>query len=490
MTALTTIAWLLFFAILFAVSGMAYARRHINGLEGYIVARNSQTAIATMLTLLASSLGAWVLFAPAQAATWGGLAAVIGYSLGAMSPRLVMIPLGRRMRALIPQGHSLSEFVIVRYGPTMHVLCLLIMVFYLFITITAEITAIAKLVHLIAPVPLWLTALIILMATLAYTAYGGLRASIFTDKIQILVILPLLLMLCYFGWLATGGISYVMQELYVKAPHLLDLKDGTGIKAGVTFFIAILLTGVFHQGNWQRVYSAKSSKVMRSGFFIAALLVVPVVFVMGLFGLAFVALDAGKDSSVALFSIVFSYLPNWFVVLLIPLGLALVMSSADTAMNAVSSLVAVELRRLYPSGKSTTIMLWAKGMVIPLVFGVWFFASKGYSVLYLFLLADLLCSAAAYPVFAGLFNKHLNGRIAILSTLAGLIAGLALFPKPNQPPTYLLESFLVAALVPIFISFLLTRIWPIKKAYDFSQLKTLIQNIDKSISENTISKKH
>src|SRR5690625_7679301 len=85
----------------------------------------------------------------------------------------------------------------------MYALCLLIMLFYMFIAITAEVTAIAKLVTLLAPIPLWVTASIVLLATVVYTFYGGLRASIFTDQVQIFIIIPLLLALCVFGWQAT-----------------------------------------------------------------------------------------------------------------------------------------------------------------------------------------------------------------------------------------------------------------------------------------------
>ncbi len=102
---------------------------------------------------MASTLGAWILFSPAQAATWGGLAAVIGYALGSMSPRLVMIPLGRRMRELIPHGHTLTEFLMARYGRPMYGLALFIMLFYLFIALSAEVTAIAKLVTMLRPCP-------------------------------------------------------------------------------------------------------------------------------------------------------------------------------------------------------------------------------------------------------------------------------------------------------------------------------------------------
>lgn len=118
-----------------------------------------------------------------------------------MSPRLAMIPLGQRIRTLVPQGHTLTEFVLYRYGKTMYALSLLIVVFYLFISLTAEITAMAKMLQLIAPIPLGLSAGLIVLATLLYTAYGGLRASIFTGKIQMVIMLPLLGVLMYFGWL-------------------------------------------------------------------------------------------------------------------------------------------------------------------------------------------------------------------------------------------------------------------------------------------------
>ncbi|MBV6272090.1 sodium:solute symporter family protein [Alcaligenaceae bacterium CGII-47] len=478
LTSSTTIFWLLFFSGGFALAGVLYARRDRGGLEDYIVARGSQSTSATILTLLASGLGAWILFAPAQAATWGGLAAVIGYALGAMSPRLLMIPLGRRMRELIPQGHTLTEFVIVRYGRSMYGLTLLIMLFYMFIALTAEITAIAKLVALLAPVPLWVTAGIVMGATLLYTSYGGIRASIFTDKVQMLVIMPLLAWLVWLGWQAVGGIQPALVGLQVSAPQLLSLSDPTGIKAGLTFFVAILLTGLFHQGNWQRVYAAHDTRAMHRGFLLGGILVAPVIFIMGLFGLAFVGLGHRGDSSVALFAVIMPHIPIWFAVSLIPLGLALVMSTADTVISAVSSLIAVDARRLLPQASTRSLMALSRWLIFMLAIPVLIAAAQGYSVLYLFLLADLLCCAAAFPVFFGLFNARHDGLSAVVSTVCGLIAGLTLFPAPGARLEYLLESFLLAALVPLVIS--LMGIW-LRRAgshFDFARLGVAIQSLD------------
>src|SRR5690625_3849703 len=348
----TTLFWLILFATGFTLAGVLYARRSIDTVEEYIVARNSQTTTATMLTLMATSLGAWILFAPAQAAAWGGLGAIIGYALGAMAPRFAIIPLGHRIRMLVPEGHTLSEIVLARYGYAMYGLILLIMVFYLFITITAEVTAIAKLVALLAPIPLWLTALIVLSST-----------SIYTDKIQMLIILPLLSLLVYLGWQAVGDITTIKASLHQHAPHLLSWNHPDGLRAGVTFFVAILLTGLFHQGNWQRIYAAQSTRAMRNGFLLGGLLVAPFIFLMGLFGLAFVGLDAGDDSSIALFSVIMPGLPVWLAVALIPFGLSLVMSSADTVISAVSSLIAVDLRRLIPHARVSTLLRLSRGLI-------------------------------------------------------------------------------------------------------------------------------
>lgn len=473
------IFWLVLFALAFALAGVLYARRHRSGLEDYITARNSQGQLATVLTLMASTLGAWILFSPAQAATWGGLAAVIGYALGAMSPRLVMIPLGKRMRELIPNGHTLTEFLIERYGRPMYSLTLLIMLFYLFIALSAEITAIGKLVTLLAPVPIWITACIVMGATLRYTAYGGLRASIFTDRVQMMIIVPLLIILLVFGWQAAGGIAPTVQSLQVKAPQLLDLTDPVGVKAGLTFFVAILLTGLFHQGNWQRVYSARDTRSMRNGFLLGGLLVGPFIFLMGLFGLAFVGLAPAGDSSVALFSVLMPAVPLWFAVALIPLGLALVMSSADTAISAVSSLIAVDLGRLMPKASTQTMMRLSRWLIVALSVPIVVLAAQGFSVLYLFLLADLLCSAAAIPVFYGLFNKRHDGFTATLATACGLVAGLMLFPGPNEKPVYLLESFLAAGLVPVVVMIVVPYLRPKRPVFDFARLNASIRKLDK-----------
>ncbi|WP_417615098.1 sodium:solute symporter family protein [Oceanisphaera sp.] len=471
------ILWLCFFAAVFAIPGLIYARRQQDHLEDFIVARNSQNGTATMLTLLATTMGTWILFGPAEAATWGGIGAVTGYALGALVPRFMMIPLGKRLRELIPQGHTLTEFVLHRYGKTMYLFVMVIMMFYMFISLTAGLTAIAKMVELLAPVPLWVTATIVMAATLLYTLYGGLKVTIFTDRVQMLVILPFLVLLILFGWQAVGGLAPTIAGLKEKAPQLLNPFDMAGFKSGLTFFIAVVLTGLFYQGTWQRIFAAQDNKAIRNGFIVSGLLGFVVIFIMGLFGLAFVGLALPGDGSVALFNVLLSNIPLWFAIGLLPFGLALIMSSADSTISGISSMMVVDLRRLLPEFSANKLLGLSRWLIVLLSVPVLIVASQGFSVLYLFLLADLLCCAAAFPVFFGFYNARYRSYNAVLSTFAGLVAGLWLFPAPGEALNYLLESFLLASLVPVLVSALLLCI-PHRQSFDFSILRQRVRSLE------------
>lgn len=103
-------------------------------------------------------------------------------------------------------------------------------------------------------------------------------------------------------------------------------------------------------------------------------------------------------------------------------------------------------------------------------------AARGYSVLYLFPLTDLLCSAAAFPVFFGLFHRRYTGLDAVISTSCGLVTGLAMFPAQGAGTGILLESFVLATLVPVGVSLLLLRLLPDREAYDFSLLRATVRH--------------
>ena len=470
MSSWTAGAFILLVALGFAGAGVVYARGRVGSLESYITARGTIGVPATAATLVASGMGAWILFSPAEAATRGGLPSILGYALGAAAPLLVFIPLGNRLRRMMPEGHTLTEYVWHRYGKGMYIFTLPVILFYMFIFLAAEITGMSLMANLIAGVPLSYTATIVVGATLAYTAYGGLKASIFTDVVQTLLILPLLAAIVIAGYVILGGVGPSAAGLADRAPELTRWDNLSGIEGGLSLIIAILAANLFHQGYWQRVYAIRDAGSLRRGFLIAAVAVIPIVFAMGLFGLAAVGLDRAQTPSVALFSILLEALPEWLAVGLIILGLALVMSSADTLLNGISSLVAVDLGRAVLRAQERFLLRAARIATLILALPLVLIASQGYSVLYLFLVADLVCAAAAFPVFYGLYSERYTGLAAMLGTLAGLVAGAFVFPDPAMTRGSLLGAFILATGVSVAVSLALTPWRSRRRAFDSESL--------------------
>jgi Na+/proline symporter len=136
--------------------------------RNYIIGNRDESTFSLTTSLAASALGAWILFGPASAATWGGLGAVLGYALGAATPMLLLFNFGPKIRKEFPKGLTLTEFIKKRFGYSILKISLFLILFYLIIFLIAEVTAIAFLLNFISKTPLWITAGITLMICLLY----------------------------------------------------------------------------------------------------------------------------------------------------------------------------------------------------------------------------------------------------------------------------------------------------------------------------------
>ena len=159
--------------------------------KSHIVGDRNESIFSLTTSLSASALGAWILFGPASAATWGGAGAVIGYALGTAAPMLFLLNFGPKIRREFPNGMSLTELVKRRFGTRILKIILILILFYLTIFLIAEVTAIAFLLNLISKTPLWLTSGLTLIICLLYILRGGFKLSIITDKYQFLIVLGL-----------------------------------------------------------------------------------------------------------------------------------------------------------------------------------------------------------------------------------------------------------------------------------------------------------
>ena len=86
----TSLALVITVSLIFALIGLVYSKKY-QGINNYLTASRNVKFFSLSTSLVASALGAWILFGPASAATWGGVGAVIGYALGTAFPMIALI---------------------------------------------------------------------------------------------------------------------------------------------------------------------------------------------------------------------------------------------------------------------------------------------------------------------------------------------------------------------------------------------------------------
>ena len=437
-------------AVGFFFIGLGYINsKKISNNKNYIVGDRNEDTFSLTSSLTASALGAWILFGPASAATWGGIGAVIGYALGAAAPMIFLFNFGPKIRKEFPNGLTLTEFIRKRFGLGILKVSLFLIFFYMAIFLIAEVTAIAFLLNYISQAPLWLTSAITLIICLLYILKGGFKLSIITDKYQFIFIILIILLSIF---LILGNIELPSFELIKKnSPQLVNKDYLPNYTAGLTFFIAVAATNLFHQGNWQRVFSAKNNSTLRNSLIYSSFLIFFIVFWMGYSGLIAYSLNPEVIPDLGFFDLLIKDKNSFIVIGVLVLALSLTLSTIDTLINAISSLIIVNGDQINKSLKGKEIKKKTNKIIFLLSIVVFIFASKGYSILYLFLLADLLCSAAVVTIFYGFFNRKINSNLAFLSIICGLLFGLLFFPSQNFQTSILVGNLISLDAFSIFI---------------------------------------
>ena len=409
--------------------------------QDYIVGNRDENTFTLTASLTASALGAWILFGPASAATWGGIGAVIGYALGTAAPMLFLYNFGPKIRKEFPKGLALTEFIKKRFGDGILKLSLFLILFYLTIFLIAEVTAIASLLNLISKTPLWATSAITLIICLLYILRGGFKLSVITDKYQFIIV-SVIILASFTLILESLDISS-FEIIKINSPNLLDTKYLPNYTAGLTFFIAVAATNLFHQGNWQRVFAARDNNKLKNSLLYSSVIIFMIVFWMGYTGLISYSLNQEVNPDLAFFDLILRNKDLYIILGILILALSLTLSTIDTLINAISSLLILNGKQINRSLTGKELKKKVNFIILLLSLIVFLISSKGYSILYLFLLADLLCCAAVITIFYGFFRKKIEFKLARLSILLGLISGFLFFPSIDFQ-----KSLLVGIILP------------------------------------------
>jgi Na+/proline symporter len=187
---------------------------------------------------------------------------------------------------------------------------------------------------------------------------------------------------------------------------------------------------------------------------------------MGFSGLVAVSSDSEVISDLAFFSLLLKEQTLFLSIIIIILGISLTISSIDTLINAISSLIIVDGNNLLNIKRDYFKL--SKYIIMLLSIISFYIASQGLSILYLFLLADLFCCAFVFTIFYSFFDKRINEKTAYFSIIIGLIGGLLLFPSPDFSKSLLVGFLLSKELFTpfinqslLFVSFLIATFLPL-----------------------------
>ncbi|WP_440997477.1 sodium:solute symporter family transporter [Arhodomonas sp. SL1] len=386
------------------------ARYVHGGLDDYVTARNSQGGRVIGLSFLASGMGAWILFAPPEVGAFVGPVALGGYALGSALPFFVLGLWGPAMRRRLPAGRSIGEFAASVYGQGVRRWVAFISALYMLCFLAAELTAIGAITGMLSGIPGWAAVIGVASATLAYTALGGLRASLVTDRWQ--------------AWLLLALVALVAGVAVSKAGEgdagalslpAVPVADALGVAAALV--IAVTAANLFHQGYWQRVWAARDGAALGRGALLGGVTTIVVVAVIGGLGLYAAAAGLPLGEPPVPFFALLAEAPAWLTVPALVLAVTLVASSVDTLQNGLASLLVTEGR-----GRGLSLAV-ARGVTVALMIPVVAIALQGISVLRLFLIADLLCATTVVPVFLGLWSR-MGPAAAVAGALAGLVGAV------------------------------------------------------------------
>jgi len=441
--------------------GIYFMRRNKNA-DDYYVGGRGMRSMHIGLSVVATDVGGGFSIG------LGGLGFVMGLAgtwllftglIGAWLTAVVLVPIIAKLAG----NHkflSFPQFLELRYNKKIALLAGLISAIgYLGFT-SSQILAGAKLASATFEGINLNTALLLMgIIAVAYTALGGLKAVIYTDTIQWIILLAGLMLvgipMCY---QAVGGMEAIRSTL---PDEFFNFGNVSGIQL-LNWFITIIPIWFIGMTLYQRIYAAKDKKTAVRAWFIAGIFEYPVMaftgVVLGLF--ARVAFENGMfevlglppganmDIEMGLPLLLKLVLPVGLLGIMMSVYFSAIMSTADSCLMASSGNVLTDLLSL--NGNKKNILMYSQ--LITLVLGTLaiLIAMQMPNVLELVLHSyAFMVSGLFVPVLGALYIRKLYPLAALFSMLTGgtttlflIIAGFEL-PHGLDPNIFGLSASLI-----------------------------------------------
>lgn len=196
-------------------------------------------------------------------------------------------------------------------------------------------------------VPLWLIVAMLAGAAGFYTTFGGLRAVIYTEAVQAVVLIAGALMICLSAFGRAGGWHAVMSSVSPASLSLIRPIGDPGVPwPGLVLGIPIL--GFYYwctnQSIVQRMLSAKNIDHARWGALFAGLLKLPVLFLIVMPGIcALVIFPKLPRPDMVYPNLILRLLPSGLVGLVVAGFIAATMVAIASMLNSASTLITMDI---------------------------------------------------------------------------------------------------------------------------------------------------
>lgn len=291
---------------------------------------------------------------------------------------------------------------------------------------------------------------LILMGTVAvgYTVLGGLKAVIYTDTLQWIILLSGLIFIGIpLAYASTGGMQALTQTV---KPELLSLTNISWVTF-INWLVTILPVWFVGMTLYQRIYASKSVKQAKKAWYIAGVFEWPLMAFMGvLLGLfARVAFENGMfaqsgylpgsdlDPEMGLPLLLRHILPFGLMGLLLSAYFSAILSTADSCLIAASGNILTDiLEKLVPGGfTEKRVLLYSKVVTLFIGLVALGIALTMEGVLQLMLYSyAIMVSGLLIPVLALLIFKKPDTTAALSSMMIGGSTTIVLSFFENQLP--------------------------------------------------------
>ena len=288
-----------------------------------------------------------------------------------------------------------------------------------------------------------------------YSTFGGIRAVTYTDVFQFMVLIIAIPIITGMGLQYVGGFDQLIAKL--PQAHMQFFPNHKNSFNYITLFL-IFLVPFLSPYLTQRLLMAKDENQMKTAMYTSALIQIPFFIIVGIIGLIVYAIDKEVPSGAALPYLISTILPVGMKGLAISGIIAVIMSSADSVLNAAG--IALVHDVIKPMRKNIMgneqELFWIR--IITFCLGCMsVYIALNFKDAIELMVTFLSCwgPMIVVPLYAGLFKAKGSPRCFVLSALTGLtvVMSWSLF----EIETYLGVGALVPAMLANFLVFMLTK---------------------------------